>query len=117
MERIDQTRFPKWLRLTLAVAAALGAAFGFMVYVANGVVVEAIFGLPGREQDIAIAQHRGTVGMLSGVLLQLGVAGALFSYTDRENDRVARIIWAVVISLLVTGACGIAILFFMRTVR
>lgn len=117
MERIDQTRFPKWLRLTVAVAAGLGAALGFMVYVANGVVAGALFGLPGREHDIVVAQHHATVGILSGVLLQLGVAGALFSYMDRESYRVARIVWAVVISLVVTGACGIAILLCMKTVR
>ena len=117
MAQTYQTRFPKWLRLTLAVLAGLGAAFGCMMYIANGVVVGDLWGLPGREHSIAIAQHQARIGLLSCVILQFGVAGAVFSFMDWESYRVARIVWAVVISFVVTLVCGIAILLCMRVVH
>ena len=117
VEKTDQIRFPKWLWLTLAVVGGLGAAFGFLVYIANGVIVGDLIGRHGREHDIAVAQHQARLGLLSYVLLQFGAAGALFSYMDQKSYRVARIVWAVVISLALTAACGVAILFGMRAVR
>jgi hypothetical protein len=48
-------RFPKWLLLALAVFCGLGAAYAFIVYVANGMVFVGLIGLPGREHDIAVA--------------------------------------------------------------
>jgi hypothetical protein len=93
VEHTSHIPFPKWLRLTLAVVGGLGAAFGFIVYVANGMVVGALIGLPGREHDIAVAQHQGLISLLSCVLFQFCAGGALFSYMDRESDRAARILW------------------------
>lgn len=117
MAQTYQIRFPKWLRMTLAVVAGLGAAFGYMMYVANGVVVGDLWGLPGREHDISVAQQQARIGLLSCVLLQFGVVGAIFGFMDRESYRVARVVWAVVISLAVTLVCGIAIPLCMRVVR
>ena len=88
-----------------------------MIYIANGVVVGDLWGLPGREHSIAVAQHQARIGLLSCVVLQFGVAGAIFSFMDRESDRVARVVWAVVISFAVTLMCGIAILACMKVVR
>jgi hypothetical protein len=114
----DLMRFLKWPILTFAVIGGLGAAFAFIVYVANGMVVGDLIGLPGREHDIAVAHHRSSIGLLSCVLLQFGVAGALFRYTGRKNDsRVVRILWAVFVSFVVTLVCGIAILLGMRAFR
>jgi hypothetical protein len=113
----DLTRFPKWLPLTLAVVFGLGAAFAFIVYVANGMVVGDLIGLPGREHVIAVARHRSSIGLLSCALLQFGVAGALFSYIDRENGYVGRVLWAVLVSLVVTSACGVAIVLGLRASR
>ncbi len=93
VEQVDSARIPTWLLLALVVVGGFGAAFTLMVYVANGMVVGDLIGLRGREHDIAIAQHRGRVGLLSCVLLQFGVAGALFSYVDRENGYINRIFW------------------------
>jgi hypothetical protein len=109
--------FPKWLLLTLAVLAALGAAFGFIAYVGNGMAASDLIGLPGREHDIAVAQHRSDLGLLSCVLLQLGVTGALFSYMDRGNGYVGRVFWAVLLSLAMSLTCGFAIVFGTRAFR
>ena len=88
-----------------------------MIYIANGIVVGDLWGLPGREHSIAAAQHQARIGLLSCVILQFGAAGAMFSFMDGESYRVARIVWAVVISFAVTLACGIAILLCMRVVH
>jgi hypothetical protein len=117
MEQTDRIRFPKWFRLTLAIVSGLGAAFGCIVYIANGMVVGSLIGLSGREHDIAVAQYQSRLGLLSCVLLQFGVAAALFSYMDQENYRVARIVWAAVLSIVLTGTCGIAILLGLRALR
>ena len=117
MAQTHLKRFPKWLWLTLAVVTGLGAAVGCMVYIANGVVVGDLWGLPGREHHIAVAQHQARVGLLSCVLFQFGVAGSLFSYMDKEDYLVARIVWAVVLSFALTCACVVVILFGSKAFR
>jgi hypothetical protein len=110
-------RFSKWLWLTLAALTGFGAAVGCLVYIANGVVVGDLWGLQGREHQIAVAQHQAKIGLLSCVLLQFGVAGALFSFMDREDYVVARIVWAVVLSIALTCACVMVILFGAKVFR
>jgi hypothetical protein len=109
------SRVPNWLRLALSVVCGTGAAFSFTVYVANGMVVGDLVGLSGRGHDIAIAQHRSSIGLLLCVLLQFGAAGALFSTMDSENGyRVGHIFGAVLISLAVTSVCGAVLFFALR---
>jgi hypothetical protein len=88
-----------------------------MMYIANGVVAGDLWGLPGREHSIAVAQHQARIGLLGCAILQFCVIGATFSFLDGESYRVARIVWAVVISLVVTVVCGIAILLCLRVVH
>jgi hypothetical protein len=107
-------RIPKWLWFALALVAGVGAALAFIVYVANGIVAGDLIGVAGREHDIAIAQHRSRVGLLSCIVLQFGVAGALFGVLDREDDHAAPIVWAVLGSFVVTLVCGIALSFTLR---
>ena len=84
------TRIPKWLWFALALFAGVGAALAFIVYVANGIVAGDLIGVAGREHDIAIAQHRSRVGLLSCIVLQFGVAGGLFGLLDRVPQTVDR---------------------------
>jgi hypothetical protein len=107
-------RIPKWLWFALALFAGVGAALAFIVYVANGIVAGDLLGVAGREHDIAIAQHRSRVGLLSCIVLQFGVAGGLFGVLDREDDHAAPIVWAVLGSFVVTLVCGIALSFTLR---
>lgn len=97
-------------RVALTVALGLGAAVAFIVYLANGIVVGDLLGLPGRTHEIAIAQHRAGIGLVCGLLLQLGVAGALLSCLDCE-DRYgpSRILAVVLVSLALTLTCGMAV--------
>ena len=117
MDQANSVRFPKWLLLILTVLGGSGAAFCFIVYVANGMVIGDLIGLFGREHDIAVAQHRSSFALLSCVLLQFGVAGAVFSCMDRDNGRVWRILGAPTVSLVVTVACGAAMVFGFRALR
>lgn len=111
-------RISRWLFVGLAIVGGLGAAFGFIVYAANGMVTGDLIGLTGRERDIAIAQHRSVIGLLSGVLIQLGVAAALFNSMEREEGLgVANFFKAVLGSCFVTTVCGAAIMLSMRALR
>ena len=117
MGQTNQIRFPKWLWLTLAIVGGLGAAFALTAYVGNEMVAGGLIGLPGREHDISVAQHRASIGLLSCVLLQFGVAGALFSYTDRENGYVGRFFVALLGSLALSVLCGFAIVLGLKAFR
>jgi hypothetical protein len=116
MGQTNQIRFPKWLWLTLAIVDGLGAAFALTAYVGNGMVAGDLIGLPGREHDISVEQHRASIGLLSCVLLQFGVAGALFSYTDRENGCWA-FLRCLLGSLALSVLCGFAILLGLKAFR
>jgi hypothetical protein len=63
--------------LTLVFAAA--AAFAYFAYMANGLVVGALIGLPGREADIAVAQGHAAKWLVAFAALQAGVVTGLFS--------------------------------------
>jgi hypothetical protein len=111
-------RISRWLFVVLAIVAGLGAAFGFIVYAANGMVAGDLIGLTGREHDVAFVQHRSVIGLLSGILLQFGMAGALFSSMEREDDfGVRNFFMAVLGSCVVTLVCGVAIMLSMRVLR
>ncbi len=111
-------RISRWLFVGLTIVGGLGAAFGFIVYAANGMVAGDLIGLTGREHDMSIAQHRSAFGLLSGVLLQFGVAGALLSFMKREDDfGVGNLFVAVFGSYVVTIVCGVAIMLSMRALR
>jgi glucan phosphoethanolaminetransferase (alkaline phosphatase superfamily) len=109
---------PKWLWLALAVAFGMGAAFAFMVYLANGLVIGDLIGLTGREHDIEIAYHRSSAGFLFSIILQFAVAGALLNCTKRESSHQAlRIFGILLASLALTLACGVMISFGFRALH
>jgi hypothetical protein len=111
-------RISRWLSAVLAIVAGFVAAFGFIVYAANGMVAGDLFGLTGREHDVAIAQHRSIIGLLSGILLQFGVVGALFNSMEREDGfGVRNFFMAVLGSCVVTTVCGAAMMLSMRAMR
>jgi hypothetical protein len=111
-------RISRWLFVALAIVAGLGAAFGFIAYAANGIEAGDLIGLTGREHDAAFAQHRSIIGLLSGILLQFGVAGALLSSMEREDGfGVRNFLMAVPVSCVVTVVCGVAIMLSMRVLH
>ena len=40
---------------------SIAAAFAYLTYMGNGIAAGAIIGLPGREGDVAVAQHPAVV--------------------------------------------------------
>jgi hypothetical protein len=111
----DTMRISRWLLAGLAIVGGLGAAFAFIVYAANGIVAGSLIGLTGREHDIAIAQHRSFSGLLSGVLLQFIIVGALFSSLEREDGHGMRNLFIAVLgACVVTTVCGFAIMLGVR---
>ena len=111
-------RISRWFLLFLIVVGGFGAALGFIVYVANGLVAGDLIGLTGRANDITVAQHRSGIGLLAGVLLQCSAAGALFGCMKQEGgSNVGRILSAAFASCAVTTLCGLAILLSMKALR
>ena len=68
----------KWLGLLLAVGFAALAAFSYYGYVGNGITAGSLIGLPGREGDVATAQHYARWFLAAAVLFQAGVAAGLY---------------------------------------
>ena len=81
MDAIRPSRTPiaTWAKVGVTGAFALLAALAYLFSVSNGVVAGAIVGLPGRERDVIVAEHRG--------LLWLGVCAGL------QVSEVAAIFW------------------------
>lgn len=107
-------RVPKWLLFALALVAGLGAAYAFLLYAGWGIFIGDVIGQVGREHEIAMAQRESSVALLFGIVLQFGVAGALFGVLDREDDHGVPIVWAVLGSLVMTFVCGNVLLRALR---
>jgi hypothetical protein len=87
---------------------------------ANGIVIGDLIGLPGREQQIVLAQHRARLGLGASVIFEMGAALAVFSLLNIGSDSdplprfVARGMTAVLSSLAVTLLVGILIFEVLR---
>lgn len=109
---VSYIRSSDWLRLTIASAVACAAALAFFGYMANGIVVGDLVGVPGREPDIAVARFRGTMCALVFAGMQLGVAATIFTGMRIGTESspgarfIARTLSAITLSLLLTFLCG-----------
>jgi hypothetical protein len=87
---------------------------------ANGIVVGDLIGLPGREQQIALAQHRASMGFAASAIFEMGAALAVFSLLKIGSDSdplprfVARGMTAVLSSLAATLLLGSMIFLVFR---
>ena len=55
-----QTTLHIWVLGTIAVLLSCASAFSYFLRVGQGIVIGDLLGLPGREADVALAQHRYT---------------------------------------------------------
>ena len=116
-------RISDWLRFTIALTFACGAALAFIAYISNGIVVGDLIGVPGREHDIAIAHDRAILNVTGFSVLQLGVAGAMFTglRIGRESSVGARFVApalsAILLSFPVTMCCGVLIVLVLKLTR
>jgi len=111
---LDRRTPPRvWVLGTIAVLLSVASAGSWIFYAAQGIVVGDLLGLPGREADVVLAQHRATY-WLNGCLASLaGSIGAttfaLPFYPDasRLARLIARFLIASVFSLGLTVFIGV----------
>jgi hypothetical protein len=114
-------RIPEWLRLAFVAVCSIGVAFASMAYVSNSIVVGALIGLPGRESDIAHAQHFATSWIVAAVFAQLGVILSVFSLlpVGAESPKftriTVRICLAIFLSFPITFGAGIGLTIVMKS--
>lgn|SRR5512146_681647 len=112
-----------WWRVASAAICAFAAAFAWIAYLSNGIVVGALIGLPGREADIAEAHHRAIFSMALALLAQLGTVLSLsiLLTIGAEFPRFPRILArgciASLLSIPVTVAAGLVLILIARFLR
>ncbi len=79
-------RVARWFRYALAITLAVAAAIAYLGYMANGIVVGALIGLPGREGDIVHTQHNAMYWLATFAVLQLGLVIAISSVVQPRAD-------------------------------
>ena len=102
-----------WVRATTGACLSAAAALAYLAYMAQGIVVAALIGLPGREQDIVTAGQRGTYWFVVSFLCQstmIAVIAPLIPFASGEKPAtrlIVRVVFASVVSLLLTVLVGI----------
>ena len=90
---------------------------------ANGIVSGALIGLPGREMDVAVAQHHAIVWLVVCAVFQFGVVIALFSLLrfGAEADRLVRLasrgLVATFLSCVTTFVVGVVMFETLNLLR
>jgi hypothetical protein len=101
-----------WIPAVIAVLLSIASALSYFGYVGQGIVVGALIGLPGRESDVAIAQHQATYWLvaslccLTGSIVTAALALPLCSDASRSFRFIARFVVASILSLAVTVFIG-----------
>jgi hypothetical protein len=113
---INRTRTLRiWIPGTIAVLLSIACAFSYFGYIGQGIAVGALLGLPGREADVAIAQHRGTDWLLASLFCFTGsiVTGAValpfpfYPDASRLSRLVARSVLVSILSVALTVFSGV----------
>lgn len=118
--RLRSYRLPRWLLWVMALTCATCAALSYMFRMANGIVVGDLIGLPSREQQIALAQHRASLWLGASVMFEVGAALAVFSLLKIGSDSgplpryVVRGMTAALSSLVMTWLLGTLIFQVVR---
>ena len=121
--RAGRPRIATWIVTCLVGAFSAAPALAYLAYLANGIAAGAIIGLPGREVDVAVAQHHAVVWLVACVVLQSGVVIALFSLLrfGAEADRLVRFasrgIVATFLSFVTTLVVGVIIFEMLNLLR
>jgi hypothetical protein len=102
-----------WILGAGAVVLSVASAFSYFAYIGQGIIVGDLFGLRGREADVAAAQQWATYWLLSCVFCLAGstVTGAfaLPFYADatRLPRFIARLVLASAFSIVLTVLIGL----------
>jgi uncharacterized protein YacL len=106
MDRLIKRRI--WISTAIAMPLSIASAFSYLGYMAQGIVVGALRGLPGRESDVSLAQHRALEWLLASVVfLTVSVVMTTFAlpfYADasRLSRTTARFAMASILCLAMT---------------
>ena len=123
IRRAGRPRIATWIVACLSGAFSAAAALAYLGYMANGIAAGAIIGLPGREMDVAVAQHHAVVWLVMCAVFQLGVVIALFPLLrfGAEADRLVRFasrgLVATFLSFVTTLVVGVIIFEMLNLLR
>jgi hypothetical protein len=103
-----------WISGALALLLSIACAFCYFGYMGQGIAAGALIGLPGRERDVAIAQHRATFWLMASLFcftasIVTGTVAFPFPFypdASRLSRLVARFVLASILSLAVTVFIG-----------
>ena len=102
-----------WVRATASACFSAASAFAYLAHMAQAVLVGALIGLPGREQDIAAAQQRSTCWLVVSLSCQSIMIAAItplipFASDEKPVTRfIVCVIFAAVVSLPLTLLVGV----------
>ncbi|HVN09189.1 MAG TPA: phosphoethanolamine transferase domain-containing protein [Patescibacteria group bacterium] len=87
------------------------SAFSYFLYMGQGIIVGALFGLPGREADVATAQRSATIWLVASACC-LGIptlAGALAIPIDEDESWFSQLIPRLALALVVSFVLAVLI--------
>ena len=109
-----QTSVHAWVLGTVAVVLSFASAFSYFGHIGQGLVVGDLLGLPGREGDVALAQHRATYWLIASLVFLTGstvattLALPFYADASRLARLVARFVLASIFSFALTVFSGVA---------
>lgn len=110
MDRPFKRRF--WISAAIATPLSIASALSFLFYVGLGIVVGDLLGLPGRESEVAVAQHWranwlfGSFCLLAGAVFALTFALPFYADASRIPRTIARFAIASILCLGATVLIG-----------
>jgi hypothetical protein len=106
MDRLTKRRI--WISSAIATPLSIASAFSFFGYIASGMDVGDLLGVPGRESDVAMAQHEAgswllaSVCLLTGAIFMTTFALPFYENATRIPRTIARFVIASILCLGVT---------------
>jgi hypothetical protein len=102
-----------WILGSIAALLSIASAFSYFLQMGQGIIVGALLGLPGREGDVAVAQHRAAYWFLTSLLCLIAsvvtatTALPFFANASRPSRLIGRFILASIFSVVFTVLIGI----------
>lgn len=118
MDRLIKRRI--WIAAAVATPLAIASALSYLVHMGLGIAVGALLGLPGRESDVAAAQHLAWQSLLASVcFLTVSIVATTFTLpfyeeASRISRIAARFVTASILCVGLTGVTGLVIFSIIR---
>src|SRR5260370_36170757 len=101
-----------WISASIATPLSIASALSFLFYMAQGIVVGDLLGLPWRVSDVAVAQHwaanwlLGSFCLLAGAISTMTFALPFYADASRIPRTIARFAIASILCLGATVLIG-----------